>query len=94
MKPQYFYNKADLGRSMPANLPNQITAGEHNQSFYALMSADIWTADGWLITAVEKDGETYRHHMRQGTTVRIAKLPASDIFSYAPTEQTAIYGFK
>lgn len=63
----------DLGKTMPAvSGLESITAGKHFASFYAFDTCDVWTADGWLITAVQDDGET--HHLRKGTDVVVAKI--------------------
>lgn len=63
----------DLGKTMPAIAALEtMSAGEHNTSFYAFDTCDVWTADGWLITAVQDDGVT--HHLRKGTDVVVATL--------------------
>lgn len=63
----------DLGKTMPAAPGlDTMSAGEHFTSFYALDTCDVWTADGWLITAVQNDGVT--HHLRKGVDVVVAQL--------------------
>jgi hypothetical protein len=54
---------ADLGRSKPETL-RALTAEEHFKWFHSIASLDVWTADGWLVTAVQDDGVT--HHLRKG----------------------------
>lgn len=70
----------NLGKTMPAIADLEtMSAGEHNTSFYAFDTCDVWTADGWLITAVQNDGVT--HHLRKGTDVVVAELaPETPVF--------------
>lgn len=75
MNPIRTYTAEDLGKTMPSVDGLQtMTAGEHFTRFYDFDTCDVWTADGWLITAVQTDGET--HHMRKGAAVVVAKLEA------------------
>lgn len=80
------FTAENLGKTMPKELPRTVTAEEHNRKFYAFDTTDVWTADGWLITAVQDDGVT--HHMRKGTDVMVAKLAPETVFSFKPTPKT------
>jgi hypothetical protein len=40
----------------------------------------VWTADGWLVTAVQDDGVT--HHLRKGADVVVAKLEPETPFYF------------
>lgn len=67
------FKAEDLRKDMPAIADLEtMSAGEHNTRFYAFDTCDVWTADGWLITAVQNDGVT--HHMRKGTDVVVAEI--------------------
>lgn len=76
----------DLGFTKPAKLERTITAEEHNRAFYAFDTTNVWTADGWLITAVQDDGVT--HHMRKGKDVMVAKIDPATVLHYTPTPKT------
>lgn len=75
-----------LNKTMPQGVLRMVTAEEHCQKFYAFASSDVWTSDGWLITAVQDDGVT--HHMRKGADVMVAKLAPETMLHYKPTPQT------
>lgn len=75
-----------LNKTMPQGVLRMVTAEEHYQKFYAFASSDVWTSDGWLITAVQDDGVT--HHMRKGREHMIAKLAPETMLHYKPTPQT------
>jgi hypothetical protein len=77
------FTTSDLGKTMPAELPCNITAGEHFSKFYALDTCDVWTADGWVVTAVQDDGVT--HHLRKGRDVMVAEIQADAVFRFNPT---------
>lgn len=79
-------SREDLNKTMPQGVLRMVTAEEHNQKFYAFASSDVWTSDGWLITAVQDDGVT--HHMRKGREIMVAKLAPETMFHYKPTPQT------
>lgn len=53
----------ELGRSKPQSKAHTVTAGEHFARFHYYSTTGIWTADGWLVTAVQDDGRT--HHLRR-----------------------------
>lgn len=76
----------DLGKTMPTGPLHLVTVQEHDKCFYAFDTTDVWTADGWLITAVASDGST--HHMRQGCKVILAKLSPETMLYYKPTPKT------
>lgn len=83
---QTITTKHNLNKTMPQGVLRMVTAEEHNEKFYAFSSADVWTSDGWLVTAVQDDGVT--HHMRKGREVMIAKLAPETMLHYKPTQHT------
>lgn len=83
---QVITTKHNLNKTKPLGVLRMVTAEEHNEKFYAFASSDVWTSDGWLITAVQDDGVT--HHMRRGREHMIAKLAPETMFHYKPTPQT------
>jgi hypothetical protein len=67
------FTAEDLGKTMPAIAELEaISAAQHCDNFYALDTTDVWTADGWLVTAVQDDRVS--HHLRKGNGVVVAKL--------------------
>jgi hypothetical protein len=59
------YKTEDLGRAMPSiNKLTPITNELHYKRFGYFSMCDVWTADGWLITAIQSDGVTC--HLRKG----------------------------
>lgn len=85
------YPCEDLGRTMPAQLPKVITVEQHFQGFYALDSCDVWTPDGWLVTAVEQDGVT--HHLRKGAERMRRVLSPTSRLAYRPTARAIALGY-
>lgn len=81
-----FTTNEDLKKTKPEGVLRMVTVEEHNDKFYAFASSDVWTSDGWLITAVQDDGVT--HHMRKGRDVIVAKLAKETMLHYKPTPQT------
>lgn len=79
----------NLGKTKPASLSHTITAYDHFSKFYALDTCDVWTEDGYLVTAVQDDGVT--HHLRRGALVVVAKLPADQVFHFNPTPKARYY---
>ncbi len=79
-------NTDDLGKTKPATLARTVTAEEHSRRFYAFDTTDVWTADGWLVTAVQSDGTT--HHLRRGRDVIVATLEPTAELHYNPTPKT------
>lgn len=73
----------DLGRT--ARGTHQITALEHEQRFFAFDTCDVWTADGWLITAVGGNGVT---HIRKGQLRGTAVLDADEVLTYTPNPKS------
>ena len=80
------FTTTDLGKTMPQGVLRMVTAEEHNQRFYAFDTTDVWTDDGWLVTAVQNDGVT--HHMRKGKDVMVAEIDPATVFHYTPTPKT------
>lgn len=68
-----------LGFSKPVTTET-ITAGEHFRSFRLLDTNQVWTADGWLVTAVQEDGVT--HHLRRGNEVRVMRLEPETVLHF------------
>lgn len=67
------YITEDLGRNMPhVDSLKTITADDHFRNFFAYIKVDVWTADGWLITAVQNDG--IRHHVRKGVYAGVIEI--------------------
>jgi hypothetical protein len=81
------YTTEELGKTMPTGPLKMVTALEHDQRFYAFDTTDVWTDDGWLITAVKSDGLT--HFMRKGRWVRVAMLPPDTMLHYKPDPKTS-----
>lgn len=81
-----FAATADLKKTMPTGSLRIVTAEEHNRAFYAFDTSDVWTSDGWLITAVQDDGVT--HHMRKGREVMVAILAPETMLHYKPSPKT------
>ena len=77
-----------LGRSMPADadLPAVVTAWEHARYFQTFQNADVWTPDGWLVTASFSGGEV---QLRKADKVCNAILPAGMLLRYKPNKSTA-----
>lgn len=79
----------NLAKTRPASLSHSITAYDHFSKFYALDTCDVWTDDGYLVTAVQDDGVT--HHLRKGAEVIVAKLPEDQVFRFNPTPKARYY---
>lgn len=70
------FKAEDLGFSMPPiEGLETMTAGYHWTNFYTFDTCDVWTADGWLVTAVQADSVT--HHLRKGKDVHVIVLNPS-----------------
>lgn len=80
------FTTTDLGKTMPQGVLRMVTAEEHNRAFWAFDTSDVWTSDGWLVTAVQDDGVT--HHMRKGMDVMVAKLAPETMLHFKPTPKT------
>ena len=76
------FNTDDLGRTMPQSATVAITAGQHYFLFYFLSCTDIWTEDGWLVTAVQDDQIT--HHVRKGTTAGRMAIEPETLLYHSP----------
>jgi len=83
---QTITTKHNLNKTMPQGVLRMVTVEDHDKAFYAYDTADVWTSDGWLVTAVQSDGVT--HHMRKGNEVRIAVLARETMLHYKPTPKT------
>ena len=75
-----------LKQTMPQGVLRMVTAEEHCRKFFAFSSTDVWTSDGWCVTAVQDDGVT--HHLRKGKEVCIAKLAPETMLHYKPTQHS------
>jgi hypothetical protein len=78
-----------LGKTRPAQLTHRTTVAQHFTAFYALDTCDVWTDDGYLVTAVQDDGVT--HHLRKGNQVVVAKLPEDQVLAFNPTPKARHY---
>jgi hypothetical protein len=83
--------RTNLGKSMPDSLAKAITVETHSKHFHALDTCDVWTADGWLVTAVQDDNIT--HHLRQADKVIVATLSLDTVLRYNPTRKSKLFGF-
>ena len=69
-----------------------ITVKEHSDNFYALQSAEVFTPDGWQVTAVQDDGVTH-HLWHQATDAsKVCPFSADDLLIYTPTAQSIAQG--
>lgn len=80
---------ADLGRAKPVTT-DAIYSSEHRRSFYCFISTDVWTSDGWLVTAIQENGI---HHLRKGNQRCTAEVGPDEILHFNPTERTQSFGF-
>jgi hypothetical protein len=79
-----------LGFSMPPiEGLETMTAAQHYDSFYAFDTCNVWTADGWLVTAVQDDRVS--HHLRKGNDVVVAKLDPSTPLYFKHTPKSLHY---
>jgi hypothetical protein len=83
--------RSDLGRAMPVNLACTVTVSEFFRNFYFLDACDVWTADGWLVTAIQEDGRTM--HLRRGNEVIIAEFDPTTVLHFNPNAKSIHYGF-
>jgi hypothetical protein len=79
---------APLGRLMPTNLLHTVTVAEHWRNYFAFCNTDVWTGDGWLLTAVCENGLT--HHMRKGDQNWIRPMDPTEVLHFVPTAETTI----
>jgi len=71
-----------LGKTMLMAKPTHtITAAEHASLFFVFDTCDVWTQDGWLVTAVQENGI---HHLRKGSDRATARLDADEVLRYTP----------
>ena len=84
------YKAEDLGKTMPAIAEMEVmSAAEHYDSFYAFDTCDVWTADGWLVTAVQNDRVS--HHLRKGKDVVVATLTPETPLYFKHTPKSLHY---
>lgn len=69
-----------------------ITVKQHFDNFFALQSAEVFTSDGWKVTAVQDDGVT--HHLWHPATDarKICSLNTDYQLVYKPTPQSISHG--
>lgn len=60
----------------------EVTVKEHFNRFWEFTSVDVWTGEGWLVTAVQDNGTT--HHVRKGTQFGTVDLPPDHVLYHAP----------
>lgn len=65
-----------------------ITVKAHFDNFFLLQGAEVFTLDGWQVTAVQDDGVT--HHLWHPATdaVKVCPINADDLLIYTPTAQS------
>ncbi len=65
-----------------------ITVKGHFDNFFLLQGAEVFTPDGWQVTAVQDDGVT--HHLWHPATdaVKVCPINADDLLIYTPTAQS------
>lgn len=65
-----------------------ITVKGHFDNFFLLQGAEVFTPDGWQVTAVQDDGVT--HHLWHPATdaLKICPISADDLLIYTPTAQS------
>ena len=76
-----------MASELNANMKT-ITVKGHFDNFFLLQGAEVFTPDGWAVTAVQDDGVT--HHMWHPATdaLKICPLHADDLLIYTPTAQS------
>lgn len=68
----------ELGKSMPElSTLYPISHFEHNKKFYRFSPIDVWTKDGWLITAIFDNETTIA--VRKGNKVGHRNIDPSEI---------------
>ena len=69
-----------------------ITVKAHFDNFFLLQSAEVFTPDGWQVTAVQDDGVT--HHLWHPATdaSKVCPINADDLLIYTPTAQSMSLG--
>jgi hypothetical protein len=86
-----FKASQDLGKTMPSNLSKSITVSEHNKHFGALLTCDVWTNDGYLVTSVHENGAT--HQLRKGQDVLVTDLNPDVVLSYNSNKRSKQFGY-
>lgn len=69
-----------------------ITVKGHFDNFFLLQSAEVFTPNGWQVTAVQDDGVT--HHLWHPATdaSKVCPLNTDDLLIYTPTAQSISRG--
>lgn len=80
-----------MASELNANMKT-ITVKGHFDNFFTLQSAEVFTLDGWAVTAVQDDGVT--HHLWHPATdaVKVCPINADDLLIYTPTAQSMSLG--
>jgi hypothetical protein len=91
----------NLGRTMPASAEHAVSVESHSKYFGMFLNTDVWTAGGWLVTAVQ-DGTTAPagflwHHVRKGNQAGRVLLPLDTVLFHSNGKafayQCEYYGF-
>lgn len=69
-----------------------ITVKEHFDNFFLLQSAEVFTPDGWQVTAVQDDGVTHHLWHSATDTKKVCPLNTNDLLIYKPTPQSISHG--
>jgi hypothetical protein len=67
---------------------HEIGVCDHASAFYVFDTCDVWTQDGWLITAIQDDGI---HHLRKGCERALAEMDGTEVLRYIPTPKSLHY---
>ncbi len=86
-----------LDKTMPdISMMKQIAAGIHADYFHAFENTDVWTHDGYLVTAIlnhDIHRNLVRAEIRRDIFQQVVLRNASDAWYYVPNAQTEHYGF-
>lgn len=75
-----------LGRNKPVSGLSEVTAAMHFDRFFMYDTTDVWTADGWLVTAVQDDGVTC--HVRKGLDVGRQTIEGHEVLYFKHSAKT------
>lgn len=75
-------------KKSPDKATHEICVDDHASAFYMFDTSDVWTQDGWLITAVQDDGI---HHLRRGRERALARMDGTEVLRYTPTPKSLHY---
>jgi hypothetical protein len=86
----------DLGKRMPLQESmSAMTAWEYFSSWNTFAAADVWTTDGWLITAACGFDEDGVHFLsRSECQQRTVYIKHDSTVYYVPNAQTKSRGFE